>query len=239
MKRRAVKPRAEKRRAVPAMIHLLAVFGLVFALAQRGLAEDAAPSEEAPPPPVSGKLPPNAAPPPRTGAGTGMPDARSGAAAPDANGAAAAPANAAKSPGKAAAAAGRIHLSAITPLATTVSVHPKVLEECRLQTLLPQSIAERNSDVVLSDAKGGMKLDLKIVDIHAPSGGVFSGPKWITVHGKLTQGKTVKGNFIAKETSMASATACGMLSKVITVLGGDIAQWLRSPSKDSLLGSAR
>lgn len=132
-----------------------------------------------------------------------------------------------------------IHLSPVTPVAPSVHVHDKVLQECRLQSLLPQSIAERNSDIVLTEAGGSQRLDLKIIDIHAPSGGWFSGPKWITVEGKLTSGKTVKGSFIAKETSMASATACGMLSKVITVLAGDIAHWLQNPTKNAMLGSAR
>jgi len=207
-----------KRRTMLATIRLLACFGLVFALAQEASAQEELPSD-ASPPPVSGKLPPNAAPPPRVG--------------PGAPGAAAVPAKP-----KAATSSG-IHLSPITPIASSVNVHSKVLEECRLQTILPQAIAERNSEVVLSDAKGAMRLELKIVDIHAPSGGFFSGPKWVTVDGKLMQGKTVKGTFVAKQTSMASATACGMLSKVITVLGGDIAQWLHNPSRDSRLGSAR
>jgi hypothetical protein len=132
-----------------------------------------------------------------------------------------------------------IHLSPMTPVAPSVHVHDKVLQECRLQSLLPQSIAERNSDVVLTESGGSQRLSLTIVDIHAPSGGWFSGPKWITVEGKLLSGKTVKGSFIAKETSMASATACGMLSKVITVLGGDIAYWLQNPTKNATLGSAR
>jgi hypothetical protein len=132
-----------------------------------------------------------------------------------------------------------IHLSPVTPVAPSVHVHDKVLQECRLQSLLPQSIADRNGDIVLTEAGGSQRLDLEIVDIHAPSGGWFSGPKWITVEGKLRSGKTVKGSFIAKETSMASATACGMLSKVITVLAGDIAHWLQNPTKNAMLGSAR
>jgi hypothetical protein len=132
-----------------------------------------------------------------------------------------------------------IHLSPVTPVAPSVHVHDKVLQECRLQSLLPQSIADRNSDIVLTEAGGSQRLELKIVDIHAPSGGWFSGPKWITVEGKLLQGKTVKGSFIAKETSMASATACGMLSKVITVLAADIVYWLQNPTKNATLGSAR
>src|SRR5262249_30609072 len=144
----------------------------------------------------------------------------------------------AKSKSKAAAAPKGIYLSPVTPVADSVHVHDKVLEECKLQSLLPQSIAERNSKVVLSDGKGSSKLDIRIVAIHAPSGGFFSGPKWVTVEGKLYEGKAVKGSFVAKETSMASATACGMLTKVITVLAGDIAYWIDNPSKNANLGSA-
>jgi hypothetical protein len=132
-----------------------------------------------------------------------------------------------------------IHLSPTTPVAASANVHDKVLDQCNLQTLLPQQIASHNPDIVLSDAPGAMKLDIRIVDVHAPSGGFFSGPKWITVEGKLLQGKTVKGSFIAKETSMASVSACGMLSKVVTVLASDIAAWLAHPTKGALLGSAR
>ena len=129
-----------------------------------------------------------------------------------------------------------IHLARTTPLSAAVRAHDKVLEGCKLQTMLPQLIAERSSDVVLDDRAGGTRLELIITDVHAPSGGVFSGPKWITVEGKLVSGKTVKGDFLVKETSMASATACGMLTKVMTVIADDIAAWLRSPSKGARLG---
>jgi hypothetical protein len=126
-----------------------------------------------------------------------------------------------------------------TPISASVNVHDKTLEQCNLQTMLPQLISEKNADVQLSDKHGATHLDLRIVDIHAPSGGVFSGPKWVTVEGKLMAGKTVKGDFVAKETSMGSATACGMLSKVMAALAGDIAEWVRSPAKDARLGGAR
>ncbi|HEY2773015.1 MAG TPA: hypothetical protein VGK20_03060 [Candidatus Binatia bacterium] len=139
---------------------------------------------------------------------------------------------------KAAPAAKGIHLSPVTPVASSVNVHPQVLSECKLQTALPQQIAEKNSEIVLSDAPGAETLELRIVDIHAPNGGWFSGPKWVTVDGKLMAGKTVKGSFTAKETSMASATACGMLSKVIAVMAGDIAEWVKNPTKNGTLGGA-
>lgn len=148
------------------------------------------------------------------------------------------PAAPAKAKTKAAPAKG-IHVAPVTPVAQSVRVHEKVLEQCRLQTLLPETIAQQNPEVVLSGGSGAMKLELTIIDIHAPSGGVFSGPKWMTVEGRLLQGKTVKGTFVAKETSMASASACGMLQKVTVVLAADIVAWLKNPQKGSKLGSAR
>ncbi|MFN2375389.1 MAG: hypothetical protein ABR538_02555 [Candidatus Binatia bacterium] len=148
------------------------------------------------------------------------------------------PAPPAKAKTKAAPAKG-IHVAPVTPVAPSVRVNAKVLDQCRLQTLLPETLAQQNSEVVLSSGAGAMKLELTIIDIHAPSGGVFSGPKWMTVEGRLLQGKTVKGTFVAKETSMASASVCGMLQKVTVVLAADIAAWLQNPQKGSKLGSAR
>lgn len=158
-------------------------------------------------------------------------DGKPGRIGPGAPPADAAPA--AKAPAK------TIHLAPTTPVGAAVHVHQKTLDECRIQTLLPQSIAEKATGVELTTKPGAATLQLTIVDVHAPSGGWFSGPKWITVEGKLLQGKTVKGDFVAKETSMASASACGMLSKVIVVLAADIAAWLENPTKDAKLGSAR
>ena len=203
------------------VLRLLVGFGLVLALVPRAIAQDDPAAGAA-----AAQAPPEAAPPTQK-IGPGAPPAAPRSPAPPA-----------KAKAKAAPAKG-IHLSPVTPLAKTVNVHPKVLEECQLQSLLPQSIAERNPDVVLSDGAGAMKLELKIVDIHAPSGGFFSGPKWVTVDGRLMQGKTLKGSFVAKESSMGSATACGMLRKVIVVMAGDIAEWLHNPTKDAHLGRAR
>jgi hypothetical protein len=130
-------------------------------------------------------------------------------------------------------------LSPITRIGAEVEVSDKVLEDCRVRTMLPQAIAERTSKVKLTDGIGTQKLELRIVDVHAPRGGFFSGPKWITVEGKLYAGKTLKGSFIAKETSMAGTTGCGMLAKVMNVLAADIVAWLDRPSRNSILGDAR
>lgn len=132
-----------------------------------------------------------------------------------------------------------IVLSPITPLAPSVDVRDRIVDECRLRTAIPRAIADRSREVHLSDGLGTMKLELKIVDVHAPGGGFFTGPKWITLEGRLYAGKTLKGTFTAKESSMSSMSACGMLKKVIDELATDVVVWLRKPTKGALLGSAR
>lgn len=193
-------------------VRLVACAALVVAVSGRAFAEEA-PAGDAP---AVGKIGPGAPP-----------------ATPPAAPKAAKPAK-----GAAKTVAKGIAISPTTPVASGVNVHEKVLEECAIQSHLPRAIAQRNSDVVLTDGGGAMRLELKIVDVHAPSGGVFSGPKWVTVEGRLFQGKTLKGNFVAKESSMAGAKACTMLNKVIEVMAGDIATWLHAPAKDSRLGGA-
>jgi len=131
-----------------------------------------------------------------------------------------------------------VHISPITPLAETVNVHAKVLEQCRLQTMLALLIAERHPEVVVSDADGQYRLELTIIDIRAPSGGIFSGRKSVTAEGVLFQGRSVIGSFVAKRSSLSSTT-CGMIANVIIVMAGDIAQFLYNPSHDARLGEAR
>ncbi|HXC50640.1 MAG TPA: hypothetical protein VN634_07150 [Candidatus Limnocylindrales bacterium] len=132
-----------------------------------------------------------------------------------------------------------IQLARRATVSAGINVHDKVLSECNLETTLPQLVAEKSTKVTLVDSPSGTHLDLRIVDVHAPNGGFFSGPKWITVEGKLMSGKSVKGDFTVKESSMASATACGMLSKVMAVIAEDIATWLENPTKGARLTHAR
>lgn len=129
-----------------------------------------------------------------------------------------------------------IQLSRTAPLEPGINVHPEVLRECRIQTKLPQWIADRAPSVTLVDKAGGPnRLELKILDIHAPNGGMFSGPKWLVVEGRLFSGGVQKGNFTEKLSSMASTTACGMLDKVMRAMAVDIAGWIAHPTKNATL----
>jgi hypothetical protein len=202
----------QQRRFVQAA-SLVVAFGFLVAVARPARSEDTPPATAAPEAPAATK-----------GIGPGAPPAK------------------AKTKGKAAKAEAPskgIQVVRKATIASTVNVHANTVSECQLETKLSEMIAQRNPNVTVVDSPTGTHLELKIVDIHAPSGGWFSGPKWMTVEGKLYAGKTLKGDFLARQTSMASATACGMLDKVMVVMAGDIAGWLNNPTKGARLGSAR
>ena len=99
----------------------------------------------------------------------------------------------------------------------------KVQESCQLQTLVPQAIQQAGADVQLVDkpSKGARYLELSIVEIHAPGGGIFSGPKWMAVQGKLYDHGKVIGSFHAKRHSTAVKSTCGTLARVANAIGQD------------------
>jgi len=127
------------------------------------------------------------------------------------------------------------------PIAPNAGASPAVQQECQLQTLVPQGIQQAGADVTLVDApaKGGRWLELSISEVHAPGGGPFSGPKWISVSGTLHDRGKVIGSFRAKRVTTGARSTCGSLAKIATVIGQDIAAWLTAPSMNAEVGDAR
>jgi hypothetical protein len=127
------------------------------------------------------------------------------------------------------------------PFAPSAGASPPVQQECQLQTLVPQAIQTAGGDVTLVDApaKGGRWLELTISEVHAPGGGLFSGPKWMTVTGTLRDRGKVIGSFRAKRVTTGARSTCGSLAKIATVIGQDIAGWLTAPSLNAEIGDAR
>lgn len=121
-----------------------------------------------------------------------------------------------------------------------------VIEQCALQTKLPAFLSESSSLVELVDGKPGTRgrvLDLTISQIRAAGGGVFSGPKRVTVTGSLRENGREIGSFIAARHSMGGPTGlftgnCGILGRAARVIAQDIAAWLDAPSKGARLGDA-
>ena len=85
------------------------------------------------------------------------------------------------------------------PYAKGAEVRQAVRDECQLETKVPAYIAQFGSDVALVDRLGGGRvLELAVTQVHAPGGGGFSGPKWMTVTGTLRERGRVVGSFRAK-----------------------------------------
>jgi len=140
----------------------------------------------------------------------------------------------------ASAAAAATQVARSIPIAPGAGATPQVQQECQLQTLVPQAIQAAGGDVTLVDGKPqGRWLELSISEVHAPGGGLFSGPKWITVSGKLHDRGKLIGSFRAKRISTAAKSTCGTLARVATAIGQDIAAWLSAPSMKTEIGDAR
>ncbi len=121
------------------------------------------------------------------------------------------------------------------------NVRPAIQDECGIQTVIPEAIARSASNVELVSGKKS-DLELTITDAHGPGGGVFSGPKWVEVTGKLRRGSKVVGSFRAKRvstTDIFSGGTCGILAKCARKVGADIGAWLQNPTMDAKLGDAR
>jgi hypothetical protein len=131
------------------------------------------------------------------------------------------------------------------PYAKDAEVRQAVRDTCQLETKVPGFIAQFGSDVVLVDQlKGGRVLELAITQVHAPGGGGFSGPKWMTVTGTLREGGRAVGTFRAKRFTTGGVFAgfkgtCSIIARTTKAIGSDIATWLENPGMDSKLGDAK
>jgi hypothetical protein len=134
-----------------------------------------------------------------------------------------------------------VQVASSIPFAPNAGASGAVQQECQLQTLVPQAIQQAGADVQLvgAPAKGGRWLELSISEVHAPGGGMFSGPKWMAVSGKLYDKGKVIGSFRAKRISTGLRSTCGSLAKIATVIGRDVAAWLTAPSMNAEIGDAR
>lgn len=146
---------------------------------------------------------------------------------------------------------GTVTASRAIPFANPASVRPAVREECSLPTRFAgfiksfgrqAGIKVRLTEQPLTNVAGRV-LNVKITRIHGPGGGAWSGAKWVTVEGKLTEGGKVIGTFVAARYSGGGAFAmfkgtCDILGRCIETLGRDIAQWMLNPSMDARLGNA-
>lgn len=117
-----------------------------------------------------------------------------------------------------------------------------VKAECGLEEKVPALVAEAAVGASLGEG-GARSLALRITEVQAPGGGMFSGPKWLEVSGTLREGGKTVGSFRAKRVTTGGAFGgggtCGMLTKCARAIAGDVATWLENPTPGAELGDAR
>jgi hypothetical protein len=114
-------------------------------------------------------------------------------------------------------------------------VREQVRTQCKLQTAIPAAVADASGEVRLVSGAGSLRLT--ITEVHAPGGGVASGPKWVEVKGSYG-GKSFRAKRLSGFDPFAGGT-CGILAKIARALGSDIAGWLEDPKDGAELGDAR
>ena len=144
--------------------------------------------------------------------------------------------------------AGVVTVSRSVEFAEDSGVIPSVQRECQLQTKLPGFIkAYAKKGVELTDKPleevEGRVLILEIVGGSGIGGGAWSGPKSVTVSGKLMENGEVIGSFLAARYSGGGAFAgfkgtCSIFGRCVKAIGRDIANWLKNPTMDAALGDA-
>jgi hypothetical protein len=142
------------------------------------------------------------------------------------------------------ASTGSIKVLRTVPFAEEARVPQRVQDECDLQTKVPAFLSKYAADVELVDGElgnTGRVLELRIGNVHAPGGGAFSGPKWMTVTGVLRENGREVARFSAKRFSGGGMFGsykgtCAIIGRCARTIGKDIASWLRNPRDGIQLG---
>jgi len=127
-------------------------------------------------------------------------------------------------------------------------VRPAIKTECNLEDRLPLSIQEfarkNGIEIALVDAlpSSGRVLEIAISDA-IETGNAWTGrQKGLVIQGRLLENGAVVGNFRGRRMTSGGffggyKGTCAFFGRCAKTLGHDVADWLKSPSKDSSIGS--
>ena len=143
--------------------------------------------------------------------------------------------------------AGSVQLASSIPYAENANVNGNVKDKCQLDTKLASFIKTNETSVVLTDEplsekSSGKILLLEITNVQATGGGAWSGPKSVSVAGKLFDNGIQVGDFTGSRYTTGGAFGgfkgtCALVGRCVKSLGKDIGQWLKNPAPGSSLGN--
>ena len=120
-----------------------------------------------------------------------------------------------------------------------------VRKDCDWNATMPSYLAKESDGRVKVVEQGieampDKKLMLVATALHTVGGGGWSGPKWLVLEGKLTEGDKLLGSFEARrQTIRGSMRGCGTLTSLSEDIADDILKWLKTPSLNAKLGDAK
>ncbi len=134
------------------------------------------------------------------------------------------------------------------PFAQNAEVRQAVRDDCRLPDKLSQFIRQYVADYssqIISDPtkapKGAQILIAEIYSVTGGGGGTWSGGKSVSVQGRLEQDGKIIGTFKGRRFSGGGVFGgykgtCAIMGRCVKTLGRDIAEWLRQPTDNAILG---
>jgi hypothetical protein len=144
------------------------------------------------------------------------------------------------------AAAGKITIPPTATIDPNAGVNAKVRDECvpdaRVTELLKEQLKAAGYDVEVSKQAGaGKSLQLTITNVQGVGGGAWSGPKSMSLSGKLVENGKVIGSFNGRRTSGGGAFGaykgtCSIIGRCAKALAKDITVWLENPTMNARLG---
>ena len=114
-----------------------------------------------------------------------------------------------------------------------------VRDKCEVDRELAKDIAGRiKGPVALANdpSGGGRVLRLEITSIFAPSGGRYSGPKQIVLHGEIIEGGQVVASFDDRRSTLRAVGTCKMLDLFTDAIAKDVGKWMKAPTMGAQLG---
>lgn len=133
-----------------------------------------------------------------------------------------------------------------------LAVTEAVRTECQLETKIPdftEEFAKNAFDKIVmeesvSEKTPGKAVKITITGVAGAGGGLYSGPKFVSIKATLWQDGKVIGTLASSRVTSGGAWGsykgtCGLLARCAKTLGKDIATWLKEPSMNARMGDAR
>lgn len=147
---------------------------------------------------------------------------------------------------------GNLYLQRAASYEKHLIVPSALRSDCRLDTKIVDFIGSFAGDdfdkITLVDTAApgmpGKLLTVNIIDLSCSGGGAWSGPKYLTIEGTLSQDGKVIGTFTGHRITSGGALGaykgtCSLLARCARTLGKDVAVWLKNPSMGAKLGDAK